>query len=143
MTIETKLPWNAWGLRGVIGVAFAAVSLGGLFAGCTTSEVAAPTTTSDSGAEAAAPVCTGEKPACFVSNGAFCSDVVRPGDDVTPRCTESGWKCPPGSVPMQECKCGVPPACPIGDGGKDGSFDATFDADAAPDASVDADVDGG
>lgn len=131
-----------WRGRGVIGVAFAVTSLGILFGGCTTSEVSAPTTT-DSGVEAAAPVCTGEKPDCFVSTGAFCSDVVRPGDDTIPRCTESGWKCPPGSIPMQECKCGVPPACPVGDGGKDGSFDATFDADAAPDASVDADVDGG
>ncbi len=139
MTIETKLPWNARGLRGVIGVAFAAVSLGGLFAGCTTSEVAAPTTTtSDSGAEAAAPVCTGETIYCFIGSGGNCSDVVRPGQDITPRCTESGWKCPPGSIPMQECKCGVPPACP-----KDAGNDGSLDADAASDASVDADVDGG
>jgi hypothetical protein len=142
MTIETKPPWSVWRMRGVIGVAFAATSLGMLFAGCTTSEVTAPDSgvdsDVDSGVEAAAPVCTGETIYCFIGSGGNCSDVVRPGQDITPKCTESGWKCPAGSIPMQECKCGVPPSCP-----KDAGNDGSLDADAASDASVDADVDGG
>lgn len=72
-----------------------------------------------------APVCTGTKPVCIT---AYCNDVIKPELDYDPVCVSAGWKCPGGTMPMSECRCGLPPRgdC-LNDGGADGSADATAD----------------
>lgn len=54
------------------------------------------------------------RPVCFRTYGAggTCDDSLLPGVDTSPLCTSAGWRCREGQIPMEQCRCGVPPSCP-------------------------------
>lgn len=124
-------------IRAAVSLLAAGLFVGLLLAaeGCTLTtgtSADASTDTSDS------TTCTGKVPDCFTAYGTICDDVVRPGVDYEPKCTATGWKCPPGQIPMNECRGGVPPVFPL-DSGPDANVDSGSDAslDAAKDATRD------